>query len=326
MTWNLNYTIPSFVFLLFFLLFYFIKPVIITKSNKYFLSLVIFEIIGFFLAFFSVFLDIYSIKYSRSFLIFIDNFYYGIYIGRYFVISMYFASLFNIKPKKDVPTIITAFLIISLIVLLIFEPVNQLVYTLDSKTNKYGFGPLYFLVYVVNIATILLDIYFVSRFNKKLNKKEKLASMFIIVTLFAMCIIDYILTEYLITDTFFLFNILVIYLGFENPDNFIDKKTGLYNATSFISLIQEELSNGNLSHITSFIIKNYSEKKQIYGHKQTDLALGQMGPYFNQLCPHERCFYLQNGNFIVMSKKSLGDKTKTIQERFTREWKVKNIE
>lgn len=325
MNWNFDYTIPSLIVLLFFLIFYFLKPVLLTQSNRIYLSLIITEVFGFFITVFSCFADNNSSTYSRFVLVTLDNFYYITFIVRYFLVSIFFAFLLKVKIKKDIPTILVSIVITATIVLICLNPWTEIVYKF-TPDGKFERGDHFLFIYYANFSTLLLDLYYLLRFHKNLDKKGIISYSFSTLGLFACSFMDIFYVDYLITDMFFLFVILILFITFENPDTFIDKKTGLFNFHAFSSVVHEFLFREKKYSIISFIIKNYPEKKQIYGVKQMDLALKEVGKFFQSSFHGKKAFYLQNGQFAIIDNntKNFPEITETIIKRFQTPWKVNN--
>ena len=325
--WVFDYMIPSFIVLVFFLVLYFLKPVVILQSNKCILSLLILEVIGFLVTIFSCYVDINSSDFSRNFIIFINGLYYFIFIARYSLVSFFFAKLFKVKISKDIPTIVAILINIIITILIIRSPWIDFIYNI-TENGKFERVEYFSIVYIANFIFLLLDAYYIIRFHKKLNYKEGIASIFVIVALAACSIFDFIFFYYLTTDMFFLLVIFILYVTFENPDIYYDQKTGLYNFKTFARYIREILFRKKDSYILTFVIKNYTEKKQIYGVKQMDRALTEVGKFFILNFLNKKCFYMQQGRFTIVDK-STDDFNKIIDKtlkRFETPWCFNNTE
>ena len=327
MNWNFDYTIPSLIDLIFFLIFYFLKPVFLTRSNRYFFALVIFESIGFFLETLSCYVDLNASLYSTFFLATINNISLIFLLLRYALISLYFASLLQVDLKNDIPSIITTVTTISAIILILINPWTDILYNFTND-NKYSRADLYFLFYVSCFITLLLNTYYIIRFGKKFELKEIVFSIFTIIAMVSCVIFKVLLPHYLIIDLFFLFVILGLYFVFENPDIFIDKRTSLLNFSAFNRIVLEYLQRNKKVFIICFTVKNYNEKRQIYGSKQTEMALKEVGKFFLSLSHSRKCFYLRNGSFVILEKntKDFPKLKKIVQKRFEQPWKVNNTE
>ena len=325
MNWNFNYAIPSFIVLSFFVIYYFIKPNILVRSNKYFLTLIIFEILGFLSDVISSYLDGYSTLFNRNWLIFLNASYFIIYIIRYFIVSLFFASVLKIRIKKDIPTIITAIIIFIILFLIIINPFTEFLYFLDSN-EKYFRAKNYLLIYYAAFSTLILDLYYIIRYRKKLEKKEIVSSIFTIIALLSGSLLKIFFVRYLLLDMFFLFVIVALFLTFENPEIYIERKTGLYNKKAFNDITMEYFFKNKKFAIITFFIKNYSEVREIYGASQIDFALREIGKYFSITYPKKKIFYLRNGLFSIFESNSKDFELirENTTRRFKRAWTVKN--
>lgn len=321
--WNFDYSIPSFIVLVFFVLFYYLKPVVLLQSNKCFRAILLLEIIGFFITNYSCYADSYSANFSRGYLIFLNDFYYFVFLATYSLIALFFAKVLQIKIKKDVPTIIIIILNVIITLLVLSSPWTDFVYNI-SPTGKFERVKYFKIIYVANFNFIILILYYVIRFHKKLNLNSIVSSCFVIATLSACSILDYLFFYYLITDMFFLLVIFILFITFENPDIYVDQKTGLYNFQSFAKLIQEYLFRNKKFSVITFVIKNYQEKKQIYGVKQMDLALASIGKFLRTRFRNKKIFYLQSGRFAIIDKSSADFDyiTDEIVKRSEKTWRV----
>ena len=327
MTWNFDYTIPALIVLIFFLVFYFIKPVLLSQSNRCFFAFILLEVVGMFVTNYLCYADSYSTKYPRAFLIFLNNLYFYLIIARYFLISLYFSKILRIKIKQDIPSVLAIVVGVCILLLLPLSVNTGLIYeiTPDGKFHKSEY---FVTVYFANIACILLDTYYVILFYKKLKIKWRIALIFTVLSLIACSLMDYIFYDYLITDMFFLLVIMILFITFENSDIYLDQKTGLYNFQAFAYYVLEHLFREKKFYIITFVIKNYSEKKQIYGVKQMDLALKGIGKYFISQFHNKNCFYMQNGRFAIIdhSTDDFEKISESIVKRFEKPWTINNSE
>lgn len=323
MAWNFDYAIPSFIILSFFLIYYFIKPNLLVRSNKYFLILVIVEIFGFFSDILSSYSDSHSTDFYRYFLIFLNGFYFILFIVRHYIVSLYFASLLQIKTRKDVPTIITTILIIGIILAILINPLFEKLYIVTTQ-GHYLRGKYYLIIYFISFITLALDIYYIIKFRKRLTSAEIVSSLFSVLALLAGSLMKIFFMEYLLIDMFFLFVIVALFLSFENPEIYIEKKTNLYNQQAFNDVISEYFFRNKKIAMLTFSIKNYAEKREIYGSRQMDAALREIGKYFKTTFPTKKIFYLRNGRITIVENNTVDfNKIRTIvSEKFKHPWAI----
>ena len=255
MVWLFDFAAPTFIILLLFLTFYFLRPVYITRSNKIFLVVVLFEILGCAATFVSSYVDNYHIRYNQGFLNFINNAYYTMYILRYFIFSIYIASLFHIK--RNDPILITSVLWITIMfVVIMINPITHWIYHI-TPTKMFSTGPFITLIYASNVFTIIFDIYYFSKKFKKISLPDKITIVFTLATLISCCITDLFYMDYVVSDLFFLLTISILYLHFENPDSYRDSKTDIFNVFAFKCAMHDDLYLNKDYDVFMLLLKNY---------------------------------------------------------------------
>ena len=325
MVWNFDYTIPSIIVLSFFVIYYFLKPNVLVQSNRYYFTLIIVEIFGFFSDIIASYTDGYAPLYERNFLIFLNGFYFILFIARHFILSMFFASLLGVHKRKDIPTILVSIITIIITVLILINPFNELLYHITPE-GRYLRADNFLLIYYASFSTLALDLYYIIRYRKKLECSGLISSIFSVIALFAGSLMKIFFMKYLLIDMFFLFVIVALFLSFENPDIYIERKTGLYNLKAFNDVVSEYFFKGKRPAIITIIIKNYSEKREIYGSNQMDTALKEIGKFFLQTFPEKNIFYLRNGRiaFIEPNTKDFHHIKDIVYNKFLSPWPVNN--
>ena len=116
------------------------------------------------------------------------------------------------------------------------------------------------------------------------------------------------------------------YFGAQNPEHFFEHRTGLFNRNAFACLMQENF--GRRYWIVSFCIRNYIDVRELYGDRQMDAGLSEIGAWLKAAFPQQHAFYLRNGNFVLQSFVAFpaGEATEKIQQRFAESWQVGEAE
>lgn len=129
--------------------------------------------------------------------------------------------------------------------------------------------------------------------------------------------------DMLVTSYFSLMAILVIYLGAQNPGNYIEKRGGVFNAYALYMMAREYVPERNIG-IDAFCIKNYNEVRELYGGPRMDEAITQIGMWLRQNMIGQQIFYLRSGAFVLISLSAEAQKgiKENIVERFTLPWGV----
>ena len=323
MSWNFDYIFPTVIVFVFFLSFYFLKPIFLTHSNRRFFALLLSEIVAFILELITCLMDKECGEYNISFVYFINTLSFLTFFLRYALVAFYLASICGVNIRKDFPSLCTWGITVVTVVLVITAPTTELIYYYDNN-GCYQRSFTFFIFYVACCIPLLLSVYYIFRFGAKAEKVERLGCFLAIITLIVSCIFKVVLGNYLITDAFFAFVLMGLFFIFENPDILIDRRTGLLNFSAFQKIISEYITGKRKYSILSFSINNYSEKRQIYCSMQSELALKEIGKFFLSLSHYRKCFYLRNGNFVIVDKtdKKFNELKEIVQHRFEQPWVV----
>ena len=87
------------------------------------------------------------------------------------------------------------------------------------------------------------------------------------------------------------------FFGAQNPERFLEHRTGLFNRRSFEGVMQENF--GRRYWLVSFGIYNYADVRELYGAQQMDRCLSQIGSWIRKTFPGVNSYYLRNGIFIL---------------------------
>ncbi|WP_287281760.1 EAL domain-containing protein [Treponema sp.] len=129
-------------------------------------------------------------------------------------------------------------------------------------------------------------------------------------------------SNFLIMDLFCLVAIIIIYLSYENPDFYLEEKSGTFNTSSLNDLLRELKVTKNFFAV-GFAIHNYNELREIYGGSQMDNAISQIGDFFTKKYQNLLTFYVRSGRFIIINVSSsiaADDFCSQVSRRFLDGW------
>lgn len=131
----------------------------------------------------------------------------------------------------------------------------------------------------------------------------------------------------LVIDSFCLMALMVIYIFFENPDFYIEKRTGLFNSSALRDYIQEMRYKKQFL-IFAFVIKNYQDVKEIYGVHNMDRGIRLISQHLKANYPDITFFYCKEGRFISVASAGTDSSRlcAELKERFTGPWTAKETE
>lgn len=328
--WNYSFVVPSLLVLIIFLGYYFLTPRIPINLNRMFLYLIGIESLVLLSDLLATWADSNYQSFSVASLYLFNSFYFIAFFVRAVFFFVFTSLILNFwAPRVSlirklilmIPTIITS-------VIVLLAPWTQWFYYIDGE--GYHSGPLYNLIYVESVFYIFHSfcIIYAYRANFR-NIRERNSTIFFNTCLLVGLIMRYSFPRYLLMDTFCLMAIIIIYLTFENPDFYLEGRTGLFNSNALRSYIRE-IHGKRKYKLFAVLIHNYSEIRDIYGMNQMDRGICLIGDYLKQIFPFQKVFYNRSGRFSIlvehnvdMDFRKMGN---MIQDRFREPWKADDVE
>ena len=191
--------------------------------------------------------------------------------------------------------------------------------------NGYQPGPLEDLVYFCSICYLVFAIIAILRRNFTLRTHELIGLLGLQIVLIAGNIIRALLPTFMVMNTFSLMAILVIFLSFQNPDLFLADRGYVYNLPAFKALLLEWNRRKKLSRMVAFVLRNYTETREIAGGQVMDETMVQINRYLAETFPHLCSFYLHHGCYAIAGSDRNQDMDKvaaTLEKRFSEPWKT----
>jgi EAL domain-containing protein (putative c-di-GMP-specific phosphodiesterase class I) len=189
--------------------------------------------------------------------------------------------------------------------------------------GKYVNGSYYDLIYISSCYFLLASFLVTVIYRKNLTRKGFYSVLIFNLILLTGYTFRILFKNLLIMDLFCTTTLLIIYLSFENPDLFIEEKTGLFNRRAF-SVYVEEISSVKSSVLMGFTIHNYGELRETYGRVQMDKGLYIIGQYMMKEFNALSSFYLGDGKFAFAGKSVSLDPVylhEKLNRRFARVWR-----
>ena len=320
---NYSFTVPSLLILVIIMGYYFFRPKLPIRLNRTFLAILVIDI-G------TVLFDYLSHRLNEtwqehsplllwtSYLLFYVFYLTRIYMFFAFTISVldarggFRAKLYMFSPVVYFPCLAVT----------VSSPLTHWVFRIQ---NGYQAGPLEDLVYFCSICYLIFAIIAVLRRRFTLTSYEQVGLLGLQVVLIAGNIIRAVLPNFMVMNTFSLMAILVIFLSFQNPDLFLADRGYVYNLPAFKALLLEWNRRKKLSRLLAFVLRNYTETREIVGGKQMDATMVQIHRYLAETFPHLCSFYLHNGCYAIATSDRAQDMDKiaaALEKRFSEPWKT----
>lgn len=320
--WNFSFAIPSFLILGLLLLFYFSLPRLHISMNRAFLYILVVESCVIIADILSSWADMNYSSLPLFIVHILNTAYFVFFFLRAGTLMYYTSSVLRVFKygRLNTHAIIYAPMFIC-VVLSLLSPVFGFIYSI--REDGYHSGPYYDLLYWCYGFYLLISICFWIRYGSKLRRKrERLGLLLYILILMAGITVRRMFPSILLMDTFCIMAVLVVYLIFENPEFYLERRGNVFNSTAFRDYIEE--NNGKLSgSILGFVIHNYNELRDVYGGNQMDEGLSMISRFIALTFPDCNIFYHRRGRFIVMcpSHYDMKDVVNILRERFRKTWK-----
>lgn len=107
---------------------------------------------------------------------------------------------------------------------------------------------------------------------------------------------------YLVMNSFYMLAILIQYFAFQNPDIFLDRKTGALSHLTATPHLQEINERGPFSAF-AIGINDYMESCSLYSERQMTKGLRAITRYLKAVFPDCQVIYAAMGRFVLLSTK-----------------------
>ncbi|MCR5278352.1 MAG: EAL domain-containing protein [Lachnospiraceae bacterium] len=325
--WDLSFAIPSLLILGLLLLFYFSLPRLQICMNSAFLCILVLESAIIIADISASYADDRFDSLPLYGVHLLNTVYFMLFFLRAGALFVYTASVLKLWKQKNALVHILISLPMCICVLLsLASPFLGLIYYIDA--SGYHKGPCYFLVYICYWLYLFISIITWIKYKNNLKRKrQKLGLLLFLIIMCAGIILRQLFPTILLMDTFCLMAVLSVYLSFENPEFYLERRGNVFNTAAFRDYIEE--NNGHLSgNIVGIVLRYYSEIRDIYSGSQMDDGLTMIAEYLTAEFPGCNVFYHRRGRFIVFFPKSYDkdDLLSRLTERFNRPWKSDNAD
>lgn len=107
-------------------------------------------------------------------------------------------------------------------------------------------------------------------------------------------------SPYLVMNSFYMLAILIQYFAFQNPDIFLDRKTGALSHLTATPYLQELNERGPFSAF-AIGINDYTESCSLYDERQMTKGLRAITRYLKAAFPDCQVIYAAMGRFVLLS-------------------------
>lgn len=199
------------------------------------------------------------------------------------------------------PIAVQALPFLFMFALSITAPWNGFIFTLD-EAGEFLYGPGRILFFYEHLLYLLPCIPYIFIFGReKLLRNHRLALyIFLITSLIGTYAQMFWSPYHQVISLCNMISILVVFLTFQGPDYYRERRTGFFDARGLQLVITEQLQNENYLPFAGFVLENYRPLKNAYSEDVVTSLLRQLSGFLRSICKDEPTFYLRNGIFLML--------------------------
>lgn len=180
-----------------------------------------------------------------------------------------------------------------------------------------NFGYFYLMLFfALNLAMLIAR-------RKVINMREKNIIYFYSIAAFIAIIVQYCHREILLSSFGNTVIIIMVYLSMQNPNDFLDTVTGIGNEAALELQLKDALMRYQEGTVVIVRIRQYQQMGMLFGTENFNMLMAELGQYFFHLSGKFHVFRSDADTFAIMTDKDRYQEiVKTIEERFSEEWKI----
>ena len=315
--WNYSFMFPSVMVLFTILFFYFTRPRLSIRLNRSYLGMLVLEILIILFDILSSWADENYERFAPWALYALNTAFFALYFGRAFGFFWYTTDVLRLNDRRLRGLFLIPFALCEFAALSSFA--TGAIFSI--RDGMYASGPCYDLLFYGYLFYVLAGLGLLFWKRQSLNGQDLIGCLGFNVALLAGTVARKLMPRLLVMNTFSLMGLLIIYMAYQNPDLYLSERGQAFNMRGFMMVLEEIVHRPDY-HILGFVMRNYTNERNIYGGQQIDRAIAQINLYLRQTFPACMPFYLRGGRFALLGAERLDWEAVRIQvaERFQRQW------
>ena len=315
--WNYSFMFPSVMVLFTILFFYFTRPRLSIRMNRTYLGMLVLEILIILFDILSCWADDNHERFAPWALYALNTAFFVLYFGRAYGFFQYTLDILRLNDQRLRRWFMVPFVLCECVVLTSF--VTGAIFSIEE--GKYVSGPWYDLLFYSYLFYILAALMLLFLKRRQINTQELIGCLSFNVALLMGTVVRKLIPRLLVMNTFSLVGLLIIYLAFQNPDLYLSERGQAFNMRGFLMALEEAVHRPDY-HILGFVMRNYTNERNIYGGRQIDHAIAQINLYLRQTYSNCMPFYLRGGRFALLGQEHFDWESirSRLDERFDQQW------
>ena len=212
--------------------------------------------------------------------------------------------------------------LVVMFVALVVNVGNQMIFSVE---NGYTRGPLFGLMYIATAIYIIFDIVYIVRYCS-LFSVSKLLAIATVIPLGLVAMLIQLFNPTILVEMFCgAISLLIISIGIQRPEDYIDSFTGLTKYSAYIYDLKRDFYNDKHVEIIMLNIGNFRSIQAMVGFDTAmellKVIAGKMQELNRKMGGKADLYYLDNGRFRIIYNERYSDKAEMMAEALNQELK-----
>ncbi len=189
----------------------------------------------------------------------------------------------------------------------------------------YSYGPMVTAFYASCFTYVIAALIATIKYRKVISK-ERVLSVYAGITIWVMAaIIQFFAKNLLISGLALSLLVLIIYLSFENPREYLDEQTKSFNSMAYQKMLAQAFGRRKHFCVVNISVEEYSTIHRMFGQEVANEMLATISMYVQKTL-HMRVYHPSGNHLVIIMDKqgecceSLVDQVSIIQKRFEESW------
>ncbi len=207
---------------------------------------------------------------------------------------------------------------------IIFVIFGKLYYR-NEGNMVYSYGPMVNALYVSCFTYVVASIATTIKYRKVISK-ERVISVYAGIAVWVLAaIIQFIAKDFLISGLALSLLVLIIYLSFENPREYLDEQTKSFNSLAYQKMLAQAFGRRKGFCVVNISVEEYTTIHRMFGQEVANEMLATISSYVQQTL-HMRVYHPSANHLVIIMDKhgecceSIVDQVSIIQKRFEESW------
>ncbi len=305
MRWSLDFDISALIVCIIFLVYYYVGKNLPIRRNRIFLGLLVFQFLFTFFDITASIISSYPEIFDRNLIILSNILYYLTLTMCPVLFALFCYYVINSDKVNPNVFILIHFPALICIAIVLCNPFTEFIFSVDQNgVFNYGVGrPLFYFETLLYMAFSFVCV-LVNPQNVLRKKHTIVLFFYMFITVFVHTLQVFLLPYKQTVALGVVGGITAVFLCFENPDYYRDRRTDLFNTRGLQLYEDEEYYYGNCHAYIGFVITNYSYFKFVDNDLFISELLRKIAKYLQLRFKKDAIFYFHNGTFIIAQRRT----------------------